>query len=257
MHPDAEIIVVDDGSLDGTGEVARAAGATVLKHNVSLGNGAAIKAGARAASGSVLVFMDADGQHTAEHVESLLAEIRNGVDLAVGARVGRTQHSSFMRWVGNRFYNGLASLVSNTSVADLTSGFRAVRRDKFLAILHLLPNGFSYPTTSTMAFLRSGYQVAFVPVEVKPALKGSHIRLFRDGFRFLLIIFKIVMLYSPFKVLAPLAALQMLVGFGLYVPGLIAGVPVFTNGMALLMIGAILTLSVGVLSEQLTVLLYK
>ena len=253
----AEIIVVDDGSVDQTGYIASDSGAKVVRHEVSLGNGAAIKAGARAATGDVYVFMDADGQHSAKDIQAVLARLQQGYDLVVGARVDRKQHSSFGRWFGNRFYNWLASIVTNSEVVDLTSGFRAVRRDKFLSILHLLPNGFSYPTTSTMAFLRSGYQVAFLPVEVKPASNGSHIRIVRDGFRFLLIIFKIVMLYSPFKALAPLALLQLAVGIGLYMPGLIAGSPAFTNGMALLLMGSILTLSVGVLSEQLTVLLYK
>ena len=257
MYPESEIIVVNDGSSDATASVAINAGATVINHVLSLGNGAAIKSGVRRAKSDVVVLMDADGQHEVEDVAILLDLYQQGYDLVVGARRGLKSHSSTARWVANEFYNMLASLVTNSKILDLTSGFRVINRQKLLEVLYLLPNGFSYPTTSTMAFLRSGFQVSFKHVTVKPCLAGSHINPLKDGFRFLLIIFKVVMLYSPFKVFAPLALVQLFVGVMLYVPGLLSGAPIFTNGMAFLMSGAVVTLSVAVLSEQLTVLLYK
>ena len=162
-----------------------------------MGNGAAIKRGARAASGDVLVFMDADGQHAAEHVASLLAKLEEGYDMVVGAR-DRSGQANLHRGLANAFYNRLASWMTGHRIADLTSGFRAVRADKFREFLHLLPNGFSYPTTSTMAFFRSAYPVAYVPIPVAKRIgTNSHIRPLKDGVRFLLIIFKIASLYSP------------------------------------------------------------
>jgi len=258
LYSDAEIIVVNDGSTDETAEIARASGARVLTHLYRMGNGAAIKTGARAATGTTLVFLDADGQHSIESVARLLDERYIGYDLVVGSRVGRSSHSSFLRWVANSFYNFLASKVTGFPIKDLTSGLRLVDRSKFLSILHLLPNGFSYPTTSTMTFIRSAYQVKFVPVVVSPDKSGgSHISLFKDGARFFLIIFKIGMLYSPFKFLAPMAFLQLIAVIMLYLPGLIDGAPKFSNGMAMLAVGAVLTIGIATLAEQVTTLMYK
>jgi glycosyltransferase involved in cell wall biosynthesis len=256
-YPESEIIVVNDGSNDATASVASNAGATVINHVMSLGNGAAIKCGIRHAKSDTVVLMDADGQHAVECVAKLLSAYRDGFDLVVGARRGLSNHSSLWRWMANLIYNKLSSLVTGSKILDLTSGFRVVNREKFMSILHLLPNGFSYPTTSTIAFMRSGFQVAFETVDVNPGLSGSHIRPFHDGFRFFLIIFKVVMLYSPFKVLFPLSISQFIIGLLLYLPGVLAGVPSFTNGMALLFSGGVLTLSVAILSEQITILLYK
>ena len=178
--PDAELLVVDDGSTDDTAAVAAGAGARVLSSPYSMGNGAAIKRGARAASGEVLVFMDADGQHAAEHVPALLARLDDGYDMVVGAR-SREGQANLQRGLANAFYNRLASWMTGHHIADLTSGFRAVRADKFKEFLHLLPNGFSYPTTCTMAFFRSAYPVAYVPIPVaKRVGNGSHIRPFKD-----------------------------------------------------------------------------
>ena len=215
-YPEAEIIVVDDGSTDDTAQVASEAGARVLSSPYSMGNGAAIKRGARAASGEILVFMDADGQHDAAHVRALLDKLDEGYDMVVGAR-DRSGQANLHRGLANGFYNRLASWMTGHRIADLTSGFRAVRADKFREFLHLLPNGFSYPTTSTMAFFRSAYPVAYVPIPVaKRVGNGSHIRPLKDGVRFLLIIFKIASLYSPLKLFAPTAVAFFLAGAGWY-----------------------------------------
>ena len=255
-YPDAEIIVVDDGSTDDTARVAREAGASVLSSPYSMGNGAAIKRGARAARGEILVFMDADGQHGAGHVRALLDKLREGYDMVVGAR-DRSGQANLHRGLANGFYNRLASWMTGHRIADLTSGFRAVRADKFREFLHLLPNGFSYPTTSTMAFFRSAYPVAYVPIPVaKRVGNGSHIRPLKDGVRFLLIIFKIASLYSPLKLFAPTAAAFFLAALGWY-GYTFATQGRLTNMSTLLFSAAVIIFLIGLISEQITNLTYR
>lgn len=255
-YPDAEIIVVDDGSTDDTARVAREAGASVLSSPYSMGNGAAIKRGARAARGEILVFMDADGQHGAGHVRALLDKLGEGYDMVVGAR-DRSGQANLHRGLANGFYNRLASWMTGHRIADLTSGFRAVRADKFREFLHLLPNGFSYPTTSTMAFFRSAYPVAYVPIPVaKRVGNGSHIRPLKDGVRFLLIIFKIASLYSPLKLFAPTAAAFFLAALGWY-GYTFATQGRLTNMSTLLFSAAVIIFLIGLISEQITNLTYR
>ena len=251
----AEIIVVNDGSSDDTASVASAAGARVLHHPYSKGNGAAIKTGARAATGEVIVFMDADGQHDPADIPRLLDTLQQGYDMVVGARQKGSQFC-FFRGLANGFYNRLASWMTGHNVEDLTSGFRAVRADKFREFLYLLPNGFSYPTTSTMAFFRAGYAVAYVPIHAAKRIGKSHIRLLRDGTRFLLIIFKIGTLFSPLKIFAPVALAMFLMGSGWYGwtwwhEGR------FTNMSTLLYTGSVVVFLMGLISEQITALMYK
>ena len=254
--PEAELIVVDDGSTDATAAVAIEHGAQVLSSPYSMGNGAAIKRGARAASGETLVFMDADGQHGAEHVAALLAKLEDGYDMVVGARDASGQ-ANVSRGLANAFYNRLSSWMTGHKILDLTSGFRAVRADKFREFLHLLPNGFSYPTTSTMAFFRSAYPVAYVPIPVaKRVGTNSHIRPLKDGVRFLLIIFKIASLYSPLKLFVPAATLFFLAGLGwygwtFYEEGR------FTNMSMLMFSAAVIVFLIGLVSEQITNLTYR
>ena len=255
-YPEAEIIVVDDGSTDPTASIAAQHGVRVLSSPYSMGNGAAIKRGARAANGEILVFMDADGQHGAEHIRALLDKLESGYDMVVGAR-DRSGQANFHRGLANGFYNRLASWMTGHRIMDLTSGFRAVRADKFKEFLHLLPNGFSYPTTSTMAFFRSAYPVAYVPIPVaKRVGNGSHIRPIKDGVRFLLIIFKIATLFSPLKLFAPIAAAFLLTGLGYY-GYTYATEHRFTNMSALLISAAVIVFLIGLISEQITNLTYR
>lgn len=252
---DAEIIVVDDGSTDETGSVARSAGACVVRHPESLGNGAAIKSGARVAAGEVLCFMDADGQHDPSDISPMLEKLDVGYDMIIGARSSESQ-ASFGRLIANGFYNRIASFVSGRKIADLTSGFRVVRSKLFLRFLYLLPNGFSYPTTITMAFLRSGYPVSFVPITVARRTGTSHIRPVRDGLRFLVIIFKIATLYAPLKIFVPTSLAFFLAGLSYYAYTYMT-MGRFTNMSMLIFSASVIIFLIGLISEQITALTYS
>lgn len=250
-----EIIVINDGSLDDTKTVAEQAGAKVVSHPYSKGNGAAIKTGARTATGEIIIFMDADGQHDPQDIPHLLEKIEQGYDLVVGARQKGSQ-ASVGRGIANRLYNNLATYMTEQKVEDLTSGFRAVRADKFREFLYLLPNGFSYPTTSTMAFFRAGYSVTYVPIHAAKRIGKSHIHPLKDGVRFFLIIFKIATLFSPLKMFLPIAVVLFLMGTGWYAYTLYE-FHRFTNMSALLYTGSIMIFLMGLISEQITALMYK
>ncbi|WP_415206027.1 glycosyltransferase family 2 protein [Rudaea sp.] len=251
----AEIIVVNDGSTDDTAAVCAANGVKMLTQPYSMGNGAAIKRGAREAQGDVLVFMDGDGQHDPADIARLVAKLDEGYDMAVGARDWEGQ-AGVGRGVANTIYNWLASRMTGFKVADLTSGFRAARADKFREFLHLLPNGFSYPTTSTMAFFRSAYAVAYVPIKAAQRIGKSHIRPLRDGVRFLLIIFKIATLYSPLKLFAPASVVFFVLGLARYLYTFINDHRL-TNMSVLLFSASVIVFLIGLISEQITALMYK
>ena len=257
LYPDAEIIVVNDGSTDNTARVCEDAGVTVVTHPYPKGNGAAVKSGARTATGDFLVFMDGDGQHAAADVAKLLAMTEEGYDLVVGARSGRDAQASIFRWSANAIYNSFASWMVDRRIEDLTSGFRCVNRKKFLSFLYLLPNGFSYPTTSTMAFFRAGYSVGFVPITVSKRLGKSHINLMKDGVRFFLIIFKVGTLYSPLKVYFPVALATSGLGILNYVFTISSTGFRFSNGTTLLILTGAIMFLIGLLSEQITNMQFK
>ncbi|CRI66653.1 Glycosyltransferase involved in cell wall biogenesis [Thiocapsa sp. KS1] len=253
--PRTELILLDDGSSDQTAEVARAHGANVISHPYSLGNGAAVKSGARAANGDILVILDADGQHDPADIPRLLAKLDEGYDMVVGARSVGSQ-ASVGRSLANSFYNWLATLVTGHTILDLTSGFRVVRAERFKRFLYLLPNGFSYPTTITMAFFRSGYPVGYVPIHAAKRQGTSHLRPLRDGVRFLLIMFKIATLYSPLKLFFPVSAAFLVTGLGYYLYTFLS-MGRFTNMSALLFTAAIVVFMMGLISEQITALNYR
>ena len=254
-QPGAQIIVIDDGSTDETRSLCQAQGVTCLSSPYSMGNGAAIKRGARAATGDILVLMDADGQHDPVHIPRLLALLENGYDMVVGAR-GRAGQANVHRGLANALYNRIASWMTGHRILDLTSGYRTVRAERFREFLHLLPNGFSYPTTITMAFFRSGYAVAYEPIEVHDRIGKSHIRLIRDGLRFLLIIFRIATLYSPLKLFAPTSLAFFLLGSGYYAYTY-ATMHRFTNMSMLLFSASVIIFLIGLISEQITSLTYR
>lgn len=254
MYPQAELLVVDSGSTDDTPEVARRHGAIVISQPYSYGNGAAVKAGVRSATREHIVLMDADGQHDPEDLPKLIAKYRQGYDMVVGAREPDTQATTSRR-IANLFYSNFASWIVNHKIEDLTSGFRIVRAEYAREFLHLLPNGFSYPATITMAFFRSGFSVAYVPVRARSREGKSHINPLRDGIRFLLIIFKIGTLYSPMKVFTPISALFVFLGLTNYAYTYWTASRL-TNMTVLLLSSAVLLFMIGLLSEQITNLYY-
>ncbi|HET7267069.1 MAG TPA: glycosyltransferase family 2 protein [Oleiagrimonas sp.] len=255
VQPDAEIIVIDDGSTDNTRALCTDNGITCLSSPYSMGNGASIKRGARAATGDILVFMDGDGQHDPDDIARLLAKLDEGYDMVVGARAWESQ-ADVGRGMANTFYNWLASRMTGHKVHDLTSGFRAVRASKFREFIHLLPNGFSYPTTSTMAFFRSAYGVTYLPIKVAERVGTSHIRPLRDGLRFLLIIFKIATLYSPLKLFVPTAFVFFVLGCANYAWTFITQGRL-TNMSTMLWSAAVIIFLIGLISEQITALTYR
>ena len=252
--PQAQIIVVDDGSEDDTAEVAIANGCELVRHPYGMGNGAAIKSGARRATGEVLVTMDADGQHRPEDVQRLVDKLSAGFEMVVGAR-SRSGQAGAGRAAANGLYNRIASWMTGARVEDLTSGLRAVRTGRFREFLYLLPNGFSYPTTITMAFFRSAYAVGYIPVQVDRRIGRSHIKPIRDGLRFLLIIFKIATLYSPLKLFLPVSVAFLTTGLGYYAYTYLTSHR-FTNMSALLLSVAVIVFLIGLVSEQITALMY-
>ncbi|HIG64834.1 MAG TPA: glycosyltransferase family 2 protein [Methyloprofundus sp.] len=255
LELNAEVLVINDGSTDNTAELAELAGAKVISHPYSQGNGAAIKTGARIASGDITVFMDGDGQHNPADIPMFLQKMEEGYDMVVGARNVKSQ-ASLLRRIGNAFYNRFATIMTGHKIEDLTSGFRAVRTDKFRKFLYLLPNGFSYPTTSTMAFFRSGFPVAYVHIHAGQRKGKSHIRLFRDGARFFIIILRIGSLFSPMRLFLPISTALFLLGMGYYGYTYVT-IHRFTNMSALLLNTSVITFLMGFLSEQVSALHYR
>jgi glycosyltransferase involved in cell wall biosynthesis len=251
---DFEIIVVDDGSTDGTGDRAAGAGATVLRHPYNMGNGAAVKNGVRRAAGDYVLIVDADGQHPPEEALRIVARLGE-YDLVIGARSNETQATQVRR-AGNGALNRLASYLTGREIPDLTSGFRGARAAGLREFLHLLPNGFSTPTTTTLAFLKAGYAVTFVPIDARQRTGQSKIRLARDGAKFLIIIFKIVTLFSPMRIFLPISLASFVLGAA-YAVWTVATQRHVTNSSVLLILFAVVVFLVGLVSEQISALRFE
>ncbi|MFC1591139.1 glycosyltransferase family 2 protein [Thermodesulfobacteriota bacterium] len=251
--PEAEIIVVDDASTDETGAVALSAGAVVYTHPYNIGNGAAVKTGIRNATGDKIVLMDGDGQHRPADIPRLLAEAEDH-DMVVGARAAHS-HASILRRIANTIYNLLATYVTKFRVQDLTSGFRVMSRDVLMRHLCLLPNSFSYPTTITLAYLRSGRSICYVPIQAQKRTGTSKIRILHDGALFLLIIIKITTLFSPLLIFMPVSFAFFMLGLTNYTYTYLMQHR-FTNMSALLIISSVIIFMMGLISEQITQLRY-
>ena len=249
-----EVLVVDDGSTDATGANAREAGAIVVRHPYNKGNGAAVKTGIRHATGEFVLIIDGDGQHRAVDAARLVSFLGE-YDLVIGARASNTQATQ-ARLLGNRALNWLASSLTGRHVPDLTSGFRAARRQCLREFLHLLPNGFSTPTTTTLAFIKAGYNVHFEPVEAEARVGTSKIKFIRDGVKFLLIVLKIVTLYSPLRVFMPISLASFAAGAG-YAAWTVGTQSHITNSSVLLIMLAVIVFLVGLVSEQIAALRYE
>jgi glycosyltransferase involved in cell wall biosynthesis len=248
LHPQAEIIVIDDGSTDETHAVAGRSGAIVYRHPYNIGNGAAVKSGIRMATGDILVFMDADGQHHPADVQRMLSFFPD-YDMVVGARSLKGQ-ASRGRAFGNKAFNWLASYVAKFPVQDLTCGFRAVKADVARNFTYLLPNTYSYPTTITLGVLRSGRTLKYMPIEAQRRQKGkSHVKLFKDGIRFFMIIVRICTLYSPMRVFLPVSFMMFLLGLAWYAYTFFTEGR-FTNMSALLFTTSITIFMMSLISEQ-------
>jgi glycosyltransferase involved in cell wall biosynthesis len=252
--PWREILVVDDGSSDATSEAARAAGARVIRHPYRKGNGAAVKTGLRNATGDCIVIVDGDGQHRPEDAVMLVGKLGE-YDLVVGARARDTQATQSRR-VGNSLLNRLASYLAEHDIPDLTSGLRAASRQRMLEFLHLLPNGFSTPTTTTLAFLRAGYSVTFEPIQAQARVGSSKIRFVSDGTKFFLIILRVVTIFSPLRIFAPISGAALLLGGGYAVWTILTQSHVTNSSVLLLILGVFIFL-IGLVSEQISALRFE
>jgi glycosyltransferase involved in cell wall biosynthesis len=246
-----EVIVVDDGSTDETAAAAATAGAIVVKHPYNKGNGAAVKSGIRQATGEFVMILDGDGQHRPDDAERIVSRLGE-YDLVVGARVSSTQASGTRR-VGNALLNWLASYLTGRPIPDLTSGFRAARRAHLREFLYLLPNGFSTPTTTTLAFIKAGYNVLFEPIEARQRVGQSKIRLARDGFKFFLILLKVITIFSPLRVFMPISLASLAVGL-VYALWTVATEHKIPNGAVLFLMFGVAVFLVGLVSEQISAL---
>ena len=249
-----EILVVDDGSTDGTAAEATSSGATVLRHPYRKGNGAAVKTGLRAATGEYVLILDGDGQHPPGDALRLVAKLGE-YDLVVGARVSETQ-AGIGRRAGNAFLNWLAGYLAERPIPDLTSGFRAARRSGMLEFIYLLPNGFSTPTTTTLAFLKAGYSVAFETIHARARSGTSKIKFSRDGVKFLLIVLRVITIYSPFKIFLPISSACLLLGVG-YAAYTIRTETHIAPTSVLMIILAVMVFLIGLVSEQISSLRFE
>ncbi len=252
---DYEIIVVNDASTDRTAEIVSGFDDVIIvTHPYNKGNGSAVRTGIRNAKKEFVVMMDADGQHSIKDILKI-TEYLGVYDCVIGART-ESSHGSFHRNMANRFYNSLATYVTNIKIEDLTSGYRGFRTSVIKKFLYMFPNGFSYPTTSTLAVIKAGYNLKYCPIIAKKRIGKSKIKILRDGFRFILIIIKIAILFSPLKVFLPVSLGFVTAGLAhMFYKIVLLGLRYTQFSIFLISVGVIIFL-IGLLSEQIATLRY-
>jgi glycosyltransferase involved in cell wall biosynthesis len=257
--PGAEIVVVDDASRDNTADEAEAAGARVIRRPYNIGNGAGVKTGVRAASGDVVVVLDADGQHDPADIPRLL-QYMDRYDMVIATRPDRTSQQNAIRWLGNSALNIFGSYLVQMELKDLTSGFRAMRRSVLIELLHLLPNRFGWPVTTALAFATAGYHIRFEPIAMHKRTAGTSThKLFRNGVSKGLIIVRMVTLFSPLRVFFPIFILLELLALAAYFWSIANGdrwlhIPPSTG---IFFLGGIIIFLFGLISEQIASLRFK
>jgi glycosyltransferase involved in cell wall biosynthesis len=249
---DFEIIVVDDGSTDGTYEIAKSSGVRVIRHPYNKGYGAALKTGARAAKSDLVMIMDSDGQHNPKEISSLL-EHSADYDMVVGAR-RRDSQFPLARRPGKKLMASVANYLARKEIPDLNSGFRVIKKRRLMEFMHILPNSFSFSTTITLAMLKAGYDVKYVPIKsLKREGRKSNVSFLRDGGSAILLIVRTIVLFDPLRVFAPVSAVLFLVGlvFGIYGAVIYRRMP---STSVIILLGSLLIFFFGVLADQVSAL---
>lgn len=245
----AEIIIVDDGSTDRTAQIAEQAGFRVIRHRFNKGYGAALKTGIRAATGDIIVMMDADSEHNAAQISNLLDHLGDN-DMVVGART-KASHAPRIRRPGKWLLSKVANYLAQTNIPDLNSGFRAFRKDVAKLFLHILPNSFSFTTTLTLALFKEGYNIAYVPITTTPRIGTSTVHPIRDGLNTLMLIIRIIALFDPLRVFAPTSAVLFLLGIAYWLADILwrqrLNIP---SGAIILILASIIIFMFGILADQ-------
>ncbi len=245
----AEIIIVDDCSTDRTAQIVEQAGFRVIRHRMNKGYGAALKTGIRAATGDIIVMMDADSEHDAAQISNLLDHLDDN-DMVVGART-KGSHAPLIRRPGKWLLSKVANYLAQTNIPDLNSGFRAFRKDVAQLFLHILPNGFSFTTTLTLALFKEGYSVAYVPITTSPRIGTSTVNPIRDGLNTLMLIIRIIALFDPLRVFVPTSAVLFFIGVAYWLADIVLrqrlNIP---SGAIILILAGVIIFMFGILADQ-------
>lgn len=247
-----EIIIVDDGSTDDTYKVCSEFPVILLKHSVNKGYGAALKTGIRKSSGDRIIILDSDGQHDPDEISKFI-DLLEEYDMVIGERSAESFQVA-NRKLGKRIIRKVGEYLVEQKLPDFNSGFRAFRKDLILELLHMMPNGFSFSTTSTLAFLKEGYNIATLPINVKERVgRKSNVKFFKDGSKTMLLLFRIIMLFNPLKVFFPASIAISFFGLAFGVYGYIEFDKFSNTGVLMITLGMFLFF-IGLLADQISIL---
>lgn len=252
IHETYEIIVVDDGSEDQTAAIVKTYPVTLKKHHVNKGYGAALKTGIRRAHGDVVILMDSDGQHHPKYIPEIL-ELMQDYDMVIGER-SNTSFQVKRRKAGKRMIRRVGEYLVEQKLPDYNSGFRGFYKKDIEGMLHLMPNGFSFSTTSTLAYLKEGYNLGTFPIEVEARIgRKSNVKMVKDGSKTLLLLFRIIMLFNPLKVFFPASVISFVIGVGFGIMGFIF-YDRFSNGAVVLTMMGMFLFFIGLMADQVSIL---